>query len=179
MKFIAHRGASTEVQENTVAGMALASDIGAYAAECDLRKTSDGRLVLFHDINIKRMCGIDRLLAETSFDEAKELFDKAGTCLDTFEDLCEKYVGDAYILCDIGNEDWYGGFLWDCDDAFFKMLSDAPFKVICGVHKTEEARLASRYFPKEQILAFMPGGTVCRGFLQKRCGHNPSLGAVA
>ncbi len=60
MKFIAHRGASKEKLENTIDSLILAAEMGAYAAECDIRKTSDGVFVLFHDTDLKRLTGVEK-----------------------------------------------------------------------------------------------------------------------
>ena len=46
MKWIAHRGASLEMPENTLASLRLGSALGAYAVECDVRRLSDGEYVI-------------------------------------------------------------------------------------------------------------------------------------
>ena len=40
IKFIAHRGASVEAQENTLEAIRLGATLGAYACEADLRITA-------------------------------------------------------------------------------------------------------------------------------------------
>jgi glycerophosphoryl diester phosphodiesterase len=47
----AHRGASKELPENTLAAFARALEVGADAIETDAHLTKDGRLVLAHDPN--------------------------------------------------------------------------------------------------------------------------------
>jgi glycerophosphoryl diester phosphodiesterase len=49
-----HRGDSHHWPENTVAAMKSALEHGANAVEIDLRKTRDGRLVSFHDGDVRR-----------------------------------------------------------------------------------------------------------------------------
>ena len=49
MKWIAHRGASLEMPENTLASLRLGSALGAYAVECDVRRLADGEYVIYHD----------------------------------------------------------------------------------------------------------------------------------
>lgn len=51
---IAHRGASAEAPENTLAAYALAIEQGALLAECDIYLTADGVPVLFHDSDLER-----------------------------------------------------------------------------------------------------------------------------
>jgi glycerophosphoryl diester phosphodiesterase len=51
---IAHRGASAEAPENTLAAIELAIEIGADACEFDVRATKDDSLVLMHDDTVNR-----------------------------------------------------------------------------------------------------------------------------
>jgi len=51
---IAHRGASGYAPENTRAAFDLALEMGADAIETDVRLTSDGEMVLFHDGTVDR-----------------------------------------------------------------------------------------------------------------------------
>lgn len=50
---LAHRGASGEAPENTLESLLLAIDQGADVLELDLWLTRDGRLVAFHDVDLK------------------------------------------------------------------------------------------------------------------------------
>jgi glycerophosphoryl diester phosphodiesterase len=49
-RIVAHRGASHEAPENTLAAFAKAIEIGADMIEFDVRRAPDGRLVLSHDL---------------------------------------------------------------------------------------------------------------------------------
>jgi glycerophosphoryl diester phosphodiesterase len=51
---VAHRGASSDVAEHTLAAYVAAIDSGADALECDVRMTSDGHLVCVHDRTVNR-----------------------------------------------------------------------------------------------------------------------------
>jgi len=51
---IAHRGASAELAEHTLAAYQRAIEQGADGLECDVRLTSDGHLVCLHDRRIDR-----------------------------------------------------------------------------------------------------------------------------
>lgn len=48
-RIIAHRGASAHAPENTVAAFERAIELGADEIELDVRLSSDGRVVVFHD----------------------------------------------------------------------------------------------------------------------------------
>ena len=41
--------------------------------ELDVQPTSDGKIVVFHDISAKRMCGIDKNISEMTFEEVSAL----------------------------------------------------------------------------------------------------------
>lgn len=51
---VAHRGASDEVPEHTLAAYRTAIESGADALECDVRLTADGHLVCVHDRRVNR-----------------------------------------------------------------------------------------------------------------------------
>ena len=51
---VAHRGASEDVAEHTLASYQRALDDGADALECDVRLTRDGHLVCVHDRRLER-----------------------------------------------------------------------------------------------------------------------------
>jgi glycerophosphoryl diester phosphodiesterase len=51
---VAHRGASSDVAEHTLAAYVAAIESGADAVECDVRLTRDGHLVCVHDRTVNR-----------------------------------------------------------------------------------------------------------------------------
>ncbi len=51
---VAHRGASREAPENTLAAIDVAHDAGIHAVELDVRTTADGVLVVMHDGSVDR-----------------------------------------------------------------------------------------------------------------------------
>jgi glycerophosphoryl diester phosphodiesterase len=53
-RVVAHRGASAELAEHTLAAYVLALEQGADGLECDVRLTRDGHLVCIHDRRIDR-----------------------------------------------------------------------------------------------------------------------------
>lgn len=56
---VAHRGASHDAPENTLAAFRLAWEQGADAIEGDFYLTQDGEIVCIHDANTKRTGGVD------------------------------------------------------------------------------------------------------------------------
>ncbi len=51
---VAHRGASAEAAENTIAAIRRAIDLGADMVELDVQRSKDGALVLLHDTTLTR-----------------------------------------------------------------------------------------------------------------------------
>ena len=54
LEVVAHRGATAEAPEHTLAAYRQAAAVGADAVECDVRLTRDGVLVCVHDRQIRR-----------------------------------------------------------------------------------------------------------------------------
>jgi glycerophosphoryl diester phosphodiesterase len=69
VQITAHRGASAEAPENTLAALRRAIEAGATYAEIDVQHTRDGRIVLLHDADLMRMAGDPRRLAGLSLAE--------------------------------------------------------------------------------------------------------------
>ena len=66
---IAHRGASYDAPENTLAAFRLAWEQGADGVEGDFYLSSDGRIVCIHDRDTKRVAGIDLKVAQTTYEK--------------------------------------------------------------------------------------------------------------
>lgn len=74
----AHRGLhSATVPENSLTAFTLARDAG-YGIELDVRMSSDGRIFVFHDKNLLRMCGIDKELSDMTYIQIRSLRLKDG-----------------------------------------------------------------------------------------------------
>lgn len=72
--FYAHRGLHDHdagIPENTMAAMERAAAHG-YGIELDVQLTKDGKAVVFHDFDLKRMCGIEADVDEFTFEELQE-----------------------------------------------------------------------------------------------------------
>ncbi|WP_353978951.1 glycerophosphodiester phosphodiesterase [Salinicola endophyticus] len=69
----AHRGASHQAPENTLAALEGAIDAGADYMELDVRLSGDGQVIVAHDDNLRRLSGIDRRLSEMTLDEIAQV----------------------------------------------------------------------------------------------------------
>jgi len=72
-RIVAHRGASFEAPENTLAAFKRAWALGVEAVELDVRVTKDGEVVVFHDPTTLRIGGVDRAIADQTFAELRTL----------------------------------------------------------------------------------------------------------
>lgn len=72
-KIVAHRGASADAPENTLAAFRLAWDQGADGIEGDFMLTSDGQVVCFHDPDTARLAGERLVVKETSLERLRQL----------------------------------------------------------------------------------------------------------
>ena len=70
---IAHRGASGYAPENTAAAFELALRMGAESAEFDVQQSRDGRLVVIHDDDLKRVAGVKRRVGALTWLELSQL----------------------------------------------------------------------------------------------------------
>jgi glycerophosphoryl diester phosphodiesterase len=70
---VAHRGSSHEAPENTIAAIKQGFQDGADFVEVDLRLTADERVVLMHDDTTRRTAGIEKRIAESTYEELKSL----------------------------------------------------------------------------------------------------------
>ena len=71
----AHRGLHTRdraVPENSLEAFRLAARAG-YGIELDVRLSRDGQVVVFHDDDLKRVCGVDKRVDELDWAELREL----------------------------------------------------------------------------------------------------------
>lgn len=70
----ARKGYWRNSAENSLRAIKDAVEAGADIVEIDIRKTSDGVLILMADETTKRMCGEDKKVSELTFDEISEFY---------------------------------------------------------------------------------------------------------
>src|SRR6478752_5983209 len=87
VEIVGHRGASYDAPENTVASVKLAWEQKADAAEFDVYRTKDGKIVVIHDKDTKRTAGgVNKVVAESTLAELR--------ALDVGKWKGEKYAGE-------------------------------------------------------------------------------------
>lgn len=73
MEIIAHRGASHDAPENTLASVRLAWEQDADAVEVDVHLSRDNRVIVVHDADTKRIAGVKRLVRGLTLAELQTL----------------------------------------------------------------------------------------------------------
>jgi len=100
-KLYAHRGlhdGNHEVFENSLAAFRRAVEAG-YGIELDVQLTADGKLVVHHDGNTVRVCGIDAVIRQTPYDQLPPLPD--GTPIPTFAEVLQLVDGHIPLIVEV------------------------------------------------------------------------------
>lgn len=91
----AHRGASEYRPENTISAFDLGIEMGANGIECDIQRTKDGVLVIFHDDTLKRVTGEAGSIKDYTYAELQKFSVKCGELSDkipTLEEFLSRYA---------------------------------------------------------------------------------------
>lgn len=105
---IAHRGLSGLEAENTAAAFVAAGNRSYYGIETDIHRTGDDKIIVNHDMDLKRIAGENIPVEEVSFDVIQSVihFDKDGTrdridlrspSLPNYLNICKKYEKHSVI----------------------------------------------------------------------------------
>lgn len=99
-KYIAHRGLHgiEGVIENSLLAFKKAAEKG-YIIENDIHLTKDNEVIVFHDDNLKRMCGVDERPENLTLEEIKKL-NLAGTSekIPTLKECLDQVDGRVPLL---------------------------------------------------------------------------------
>ena len=108
---IAHRGyfdLENSIPENSLKSFKRALKYN-YMIEFDVRKTKDNKLVVFHDDNLKRCCGIDKDIDECTYSELKKLYLFSTTSkIPLLEETLELISGKVPIIIETKGKYKYG-----------------------------------------------------------------------
>ena len=101
---IAHRGLfdnDSQAPENSMAAFRRAVNAG-FGIELDVQMTADGKLIVFHDMNMKRMMGIDGRVTEYTYEELLEFpLARSGERIPLFSDVLEMVNGQVPLVIEI------------------------------------------------------------------------------
>ena len=106
----AHRGSSLRAPENTLPALETAVEEMADFCEIDVQMTLDGVIVVCHDLNVKRVSGVNRRLGEMTWDEVKKLDvggsvgpEFAGVGIPALEEMLEAARGRIRLNIELKN----------------------------------------------------------------------------
>ena len=115
----AHRGLHSydkSVPENSLAAFRLAVEAG-YGMELDVQLSKDGKVVVFHDDDLNRVCGVDKRVDELTFDELRELrLCETEEVIPLFSEVLDLVAGRQPIICELktgrrNNKLWFNNQL--------------------------------------------------------------------
>ncbi len=92
-----HRGASGHAPENTILAFKTALTMGADGIECDIRESRDGKLVIFHDANFRRIAGKSSSINRLSLAEIQKIDVGNGERIPTLQALFEHTPQDFLL----------------------------------------------------------------------------------
>lgn len=99
LKLIAHRGLNAIAPENTVPAYQRAGEAGYWGAECDVFRTADGKWVLHHDADTKRMTNGNLKIEKSKYEELQKLDIDNGNGLDTYTDVKIATLDEYLDIC--------------------------------------------------------------------------------
>ncbi|MBR3151264.1 MAG: hypothetical protein IKF46_04695 [Erysipelotrichaceae bacterium] len=123
-QYFAHRGLFNREDrpENSMAAYRAAVEAG-YGIEMDVQLTSDGKAVLLHDKNLKRMTGVDRDLYTCTYEELRSMpLGNSKETIPLFEDVLKLVNGRVPLIIEIKP---HGSVLATCREAA-RLLKDYP-----------------------------------------------------
>lgn len=111
VEIIAHRGASFDAPENTLESFQLGWKQNADAVELDIMLSKDGKIVVIHDKDTKRLAGVDRPVSDQSFEELRTLDvgqwkspDWKGTRIPLFSDVLASIPDGKRLFIEIKSD---------------------------------------------------------------------------
>ncbi|MBR3392947.1 MAG: glycerophosphodiester phosphodiesterase [Firmicutes bacterium] len=103
-RYIAHRGLHTSdgiVPENSISAFRRAFSAG-YGAEFDLQLSSDGTVMVFHDDDLYRMCGVHGKIEETPFEELRRMrLANTDEIIPTFDEVLKVCGGSQPLIIEL------------------------------------------------------------------------------
>ena len=158
-QIVAHRGASADRPENTLAGIGRAISSGATAVEVDVRTTKDNHLVILHDATLERTTNgrgpvRKKTLAELKRLDAGSWFSPkySGERIPTLGEVLTLCRGKIDVLLDLKEK---GAPYARAVVAEVRAKGD-PRQVIVGVRSAEQARKFRKLLPEARQLGLIP-----------------------
>jgi len=161
MKLIAHRGGSLG-KENSFETFLVSARMGADMVECDIRRTRDGVLVIYHDNSLERLAGRPVAVGDVTLKEMQQMHEAKGLEVLTFDRLAAEYKEDTPILLHVKLENY--------DETFARHVVDSGLPVVPGLVSLDMLKSFAPLLPPERILAFIPKADMAKEFYDNGAG---------
>lgn len=102
-KRYAHRGlhdGNVSVPENSMAAFGAAVDAG-FGIELDVQLTKDGQMVVFHDGDLRRVCGADARVRDLTYEELKKHPLPNGSAIPLFSEVLDRVGGNVPLIVEV------------------------------------------------------------------------------
>lgn len=97
----AHRGLfGGDMPENSMAAFDAAVKAG-YGIELDVHTTTDGVAVVHHDDSLVRICGVDKMIEKSTYDEIKDVILPDGSRLPLFNEVLALVDGRVPLIVEL------------------------------------------------------------------------------
>lgn len=164
MKLIAHRNETPNCLENSIASLEYSAQEGIYAVECDLRRTGDGQYVIYHDEDLRRLCGDPRPVNHLTLEQMQSALARANRRVITFSQLIAGYQKQTPILLHVKERVPRPDLL-----ALFRQAQESV-ELIFGVESLEMLRAVKVFTPSDHLLAFLPEKELYPCFIEEGAG---------
>ena len=158
-QIIAHRGASAERPECTLAAAKRAIEVGATATEVDVRTSKDGQLFILHDVTLDRTTNgrgpANALtLAELQQLDAGSWFDPKfrNERIPSLIEMAQLCRGKIDLLLDLKEQ----GEAYDRHVVAVILEHGDPFRTLIGVRSVAQAKRFRELLPEAKQLGLIP-----------------------
>ena len=136
-KIFAHRGYydNVNIPENSIKSFKKALKYD-YNIELDVHLTSDNKIVVFHDYNLKRMCGINKVIEDCTYEELMKYNLLNTKCkIPLLSEVLNVVSGNCVLLIETkvnkfnGNLEKMLSDILDNYDGLFAIQSFSPFSI--------------------------------------------------
>ncbi len=105
MKIISHRGGAKLAPENSIEAIEQSRALKVIAAEVDIHISKDGKLVVFHDFDLKRLAGINKPVESLNLSELRKVQLKNGALIPTLAEIISS-AGDMPLYIEGKGGNW-------------------------------------------------------------------------
>lgn len=139
MRIIGHRGAAGHELENSLASLHHGAKLPLWAIEFDVRKTKDGKLVVFHDMDLKRVANRPEHIADLTLKQIENIPLVTGSHIPSLAEALE-VIGNKRAVIELKDA--------GCADELLEVLADFPkANVIIASFKLEELAILRGHRP--------------------------------